>query len=131
MIRDIFNIGITVILITFFGGLLFYYGRTNVQVDTIQENLTETLRVSVINNRDDSARVRRGIFILDRGSFETSFQDLFEKNTHIEIEDSAYTFEYLEDTANSDLAAIKAVRATIDFDGVKYKATSVVDVRGD
>lgn len=128
MIRDTANIVLTGLVVAVMVGLLVFYGRTNLDVDSNQVGMTEMIRTTVINNRDDSARVQRGTFILDKDNFETDFKELFARGRNLSSSDDVdYDFEYLKDGSKED--AVKAVRVTVLVNGTEFKATSIVDVK--
>lgn len=136
MIRDTANIIFVALIVVFMGVVLLFYGKEGVTVDSNQAGMTELLRTTVINNRDDSARAERGVYILDVVSFEEDFESLFIDSRNLNSTDNVdFTFDYLadkdspiEDTASSK--SIKAVRVSVLVnDEVEYNATSIIDVK--
>ena len=53
--------------------LIFYYGNNQYSQDSTIKTMQETIKATAISNRDDSARVTKGVFILNKESFEEDF----------------------------------------------------------
>lgn len=126
MIRDSIATILRFIVAFSFVAVVAYYGLSNYNVKTSEQSVTETLRVSVYNNRDDSARINKGQFRLDQEAFEKEFTSTFAKANGVQHANTTkHTFSYLDD-GNGGVLAVK-VKTVID--GVTYQGSCIVDVR--
>lgn len=115
------------ILLTFTGLFLvvfiFYYSSQNYINNTNVKSMQDALRTTALSNRDDSARVNRGTFILKKGNFQKDFKKVFDENHS--LTNPKYTFDYLDD-GNGGIKAIKV--KVSDDNNKKYQATCILDV---
>lgn len=74
--------------------------------------LQETLQTSVSANRDDSSRVVRGVYVLDRKPFESSFESALATSRGLGFKDlkkGSIKYTYLLDKSAADLMNNKLV----------------------
>lgn len=86
--------------------------------------MQETLRTTAIANRDDSARIERGRFILMKDSFEQDFKEKFNRGKNLNNPTTKYDFEYLTDGKDG----IKAIKVKVVSGKETYQATCVLNV---
>lgn len=115
------------ILLTFTGLFLvvfiFYYSSQNYINNTNVKSIQDALRTTALSNRDDSARVNRGTFILKKENFQKDFKKVFDENHS--LTNPKYTFDYLDD-GNGGIKAIKV--KVSDDNNKKYQATCILNV---
>lgn len=98
-------------------------GFGNYKQDTTVNAMTETIRSTAISSRDDSARVKKGQFRIDKSNFERDFKSAIDKNKNIKLANPTYTFDYLDDGQGG----VKAIKVVVKSDGNrKYQATTVL-----
>lgn len=124
MLRDIPNF-FMIILVSFvliFTGVK--YQVSNFQQDSAVTNINETLRTTVIANRDDSSRLHEGTFKIDKENFEKDFKKRLISNDQFNEKADSLLFDYLE---NED-GSIKGIKVKITGEKNTYQATSVLNV---
>lgn len=124
MLRDMPKL-ILVMFVGFFMVLLIaYYSINGYEQDSSVKSMQETLRTTAIANRDDSARVERGRFILIKDQFEKDFKQKFNKGKNLNALTTKYDFDYLTDGKDG----IKAIKVKVVSKDQTYQATCVLDV---
>lgn len=124
MLRDMPKL-ILVMFVGFFMVLLIaYYSIYGYEQDSSVKSMQETLRTTAIANRDDSARVERGRFILIKDQFEKDFKQKFNKGKNLNALTTKYDFDYLTDGKDG----IKAIKVKVVSKDQTYQATCVLDV---
>lgn len=124
MLRDMPKL-ILVMFVGFFMVLLIaYYSLNGYEQDSSVKSMQETLRTTAIANRDDSARVERGRFILIKDQFEKDFKQKFNKGKNLNALTTKYDFDYLTDGKDG----IKAIKVKVVSKDQTYQATCVLDV---
>ena len=116
------------ILLMFVGFFLIlfisYYSVKGYIQDSSVKSMQETLRTTAIANRDDSARIERGRFILMKDSFEQDFKEKFNRGKNLNNPTTKYDFEYLTDGKDG----IKAIKVKVVSGKETYQATCVLNV---
>lgn len=133
LLIGIFVIGACVAVIVFFF-------KRDFGSNTSTEALQESIQTAVLANRDQSARIDRGIYVLDRKSYETGLKNSLIKTKGAgfsDLKESNIMFTYLIDSKgptlnskivgkdgrpkandytdpNSDYIAIKGARVLVD-----------------
>ena len=107
--------------------MIVYYGQNQYKQDSTIQTLQENLRTTAITNRDDSSRVTKGTFYIDRGQFEQDFKEKYARIKNTQSEASDYNFEYLE----NPIGGIKAIKVKVKIGGQRYQATCILDVAND
>ncbi|HDX9596015.1 hypothetical protein [Bacillus cereus] len=102
-----------------------YYYRENFATDSVTQGVTETVRVSVISNADNSSRVQNGELFIVKSDFEKDFKKRIESNKLVKISSGAtYEFKYLDNKNGST----KAIRAIIHDGDQMYQVTYKVSI---
>lgn len=124
MLRDMPRI-IALMFISFFLVIMIaYYSKSNYTEDSSVKSMQDTLRVTAINNRDDSVRVTKGSFLLQKENFEKDFKKEFNESKNLNNETTDYKFSYLDDGKGG----IKAIKVKVISGEKKYQATCALDV---
>lgn len=126
MLRDFPKI-IMMMFIGFFLMLLIaIYSINNYKQDSSVNAVNETLKATALQNRDDSARVNRGQFRLNRADFEKDFKERLSLNRSLVVKSTTkYYFDYLDDNKGG----IKAIKVKIANDGLdSYQGTTILNV---
>lgn len=127
MLRDFPKIMLLMLMGTLVVLMIVYYGQNQYKQDSTIQTLQETLRTTAITNRDDSSRVTKGTFYIDRGQFEQDFKEKYARIKNTQSEASDYNFEYLE----NPIGGIKAIKVKVKIGGQRYQATCILDVAND
>lgn len=121
----------SVVMFTIFCFTLIFistkYSMENYKQDTVVMNVNETLRATVIANRDDSARLKEGTFKIDKENFEKDFEKRLATSDQVSTEDGSLVFDYLETGEGN----IKAVKVKIKGESNSYQATTILDTASD
>lgn len=121
--KDIPKILMFIVIGFFVMMFVFKNGFGNYKQDTTINAMTETIRSTAISNRDDSARVVKGQFRIDKTSFERNFKTAIDKNKNIKLASPTYKFDYLDDGNGG----VKAIKVVVTSDGNRtYQATTVL-----
>lgn len=127
-------IGIMTIFAVILG--FWYFFLRDLTENQSVEGLQEALQTAVLANRDQSARIDRGIFVLDKQTFEEGF-----KSTLLHSKDLGFTnlkakniqFTYLIDpegkTLNSKIKNKNGTTITNDYTNPKSKYIAIKGVR--
>lgn len=124
MLRDIPNLFLIILVCFVFIFTGVKYQVSTFQVDSSVTSVSETLRATIIANRDDSSRVKEGTFKINKANFEKDFKKRVISNGQFKDKNGSLTFDYLED----DQGNIKGVKVKVKDDKNTYQATSVLDV---
>lgn len=108
----------------FFIVLIFYYGSNQYSQDSTIKTMQETIKVTAISNRDDSARITRGTFLLNKESFERDFILKYQSIKNVKAESESFDFDYLDNPEGG----IKAIKVKVISNDVEYQATSILNV---
>lgn len=103
------------------GLVIFVLG--NYQTDVESLTLTETLRATALENRDDSARVKQGEFYLDKENFEKEFEQSIKKQGTYRNRTITIDFDYLMSTNEK---GIKAIRVYVNDGHSVEQATCIL-----
>lgn len=127
LLRDIPKL----VMLIFIGMFLIFtignYAIKGYTQDSTVKAMTETLRTTAIANRDNSARVERGQFRINKSKFQSDFTKKFSISKNIKKEDSNFNFDYLDDGKGG----IKAIKAKVTSGNQNYQATCILDVAKD
>ncbi|MDZ5560758.1 MULTISPECIES: hypothetical protein [Bacillota] len=124
MLRDMPKL-ILIMFVAFFLILFIsYYSLNGYTQDSSVKSIQETLRTTAIANRDDSARVESGRFILIKNQFERDFKSKFNKSKNLNVLTTNYDFDYLTDGKDG----IKAIKVKVVSGKETYQATCVLNV---
>ncbi|EPY6472533.1 hypothetical protein ACWO4B_003230 [Clostridium sporogenes] len=126
MLRDIPKIAVIMFVGMFLILIVTHYAINGYTQDSTVKGITETLRTTAIANRDNSARVQRGQFKLNKSKFESDFIKKFSPSKNIKQEDS-FSFDYLDD----DKGGIKAIKVKVKSGKQNYQATCILNVEED
>lgn len=104
--------------------LIYHYGSNQYNQDSTIKTMQETIRATAISNRDDSARISRGVFILNKEKFEQDFVEKYELQKNIKSDPLQFKFDYLD----NPLGGVKAIKVKVTNNQIDYQATSILDV---
>lgn len=99
----------------------FIFFRTY-ETDTTILNTQEVLRSTAIENKDDSARVTKGSFFINKKNFERDFKKSILKQPMYEDKDVKFTFDYLETRKKG----IKGIKVFVEAEKEIETATCVL-----
>lgn len=108
-----------VIVCSFIGGGIYFILK-NFHTDTQVLTLVDTVQVSAIKNRDDSARIHEGVFLLNKEPFEADVSNTIQKNPAFKGRDLKIDFDYLKD---KNQFGIKGIRVFVLVDSDPIQAT--------
>lgn len=128
--REVLRDNIVVIGLAFVGMVLLflvgYYTFSDFEQNTAVQGLTETVRVSAMENTDNASRVERGELYLDKEGFEESFKEAIGKNANIR---EGFTVDI--DYRDNENGTTKAIKVVVDDGKEKYQAVVQVDISED
>lgn len=107
-----------------FVALIFHYGSNQYSQDSTVKTMQETIRVTAISNRDDSARINKGSFVLNKEDFEKDFIQKYKSGKNVNVEPTDFKFDYLDNPNGG----IKAIKVKVVSGRIEYQATSILDV---
>jgi hypothetical protein len=108
---------------------ILFYSFKNVQSDSNDEGIQETLKTCLLANADNSARCDEKHFHFDQHQFESDFIAKINKNKSLskQIEDCRFDYLY-PDPHNHEI--IKAVKVKVKFVDQWYQGSFVLDHGG-
>lgn len=116
------------LIIVIVGGFLIIFGVTFFSetegYNTANESVKEYVSTSMYTNRDDSARVSRREFYLNKTDFE---KDVSKKIKARYGDSTKITYDYLHNDKSSNDESIKGVRVYIVTEKERYVTTNIID----
>lgn len=111
----------------FFGCVLllfiFKMGISTYKQDSIVNLMQQNLKVSALESKDDTARLKKGQFKLDVPEFERKFEKRMVDDKDFKTQSQpSFNYEYLGDGNGG----IKAIKIKANIDGRVYQATNVL-----
>lgn len=118
-----------IIFIIFFGLYLVVF-QTNYKIEEFRHNslilsITESAKIAGFQSLDNSARIQTGKAKITPEKFEINFENIFQDNVNVRLDNPSYSYDYLKNEDDT----ILAIRVIItDERNTNYQATYITDV---